>query len=105
MNRLLTSILNARRKKLARKLGKIYKYDKESTFARFRFRKLIRKANRLHAATNKQYFIWPIDPMNVMIVDNTWRKFYNNQVSKAKRITAMKMTEDCFYKTPIGKLN
>jgi len=63
-----------------------------------------READKLHKLTGKQYFIVPRTKTSLMVVNNDYIKWYNQQASKhkQKKITHPQLLEMCFYKTPSG---
>lgn len=61
-----------------------------------------REAERLHKLTGKQYFIVPKTKTSLMVVDNTFIKYYNKNAPKGKRITHPDLLKMCYYKTSCG---
>jgi hypothetical protein len=58
----------------------------------------------MHKITGKQYFVVPKTKTSLMVVDNTFCKWYNKQAAKnkTKKITYPELLKMCYYKTSSG---
>lgn len=100
--KLLVNKQERKRYNLFRWLAKEVKYNVNSIWNTKHFNKLKRKALSMHASTGKQYFIIPTKNNHCMIVDTTWREWYNKSVPKDKRIPINKWYEWVYFMTPAG---
>lgn len=62
----------------------------------------VNKANKLHKLTGKQYHVVPKSQNSLMVVDNSYIKYYNQNVPKSKRIDIRKLSEMSYYSTKLS---
>jgi len=89
-----------KKERLKELIGKVIPYRVNTMMGRFDYWRLKRKALRLHKYFGKQYHIFPIDDSNVTIMDNGFRKEYNQSVQKHQRINFLKLIETAYFSTP-----
>ena len=89
-----------RKERLKKLIGKVIPYRVDTIMGRFDFWRLKRKVRRLRKFYGKQYHIIPIDNNNVTVMDNEFRKQYNQTVQKHQRISYLKLLKMSYFATP-----
>ena len=82
------------------KLLKWIKFEINSLLNYYNFWRMKRAANKKHKITGKRYHVVPKSNDSLMIVDNTYIKFYNKAVKgKSKKITINDLIRMSYYST------
>lgn len=83
----------------------IFKIIKESVIFEFNsllnyynFWRMKRKANKLHSVTKKRYHVLPISDTKLIVVDNSFLKYYNKQKG-VKKINIHDLLKMSYYST------
>ena len=98
--KLIKKYKERKRLKFLKLIGVEFKYNIDSIWNWWYYNKTIRTAMKLHKYYNKQFFIVPASATTVMIISSDWRKYRNRGLPKALRMTAKKLDDMCYFKTP-----
>ena len=78
-------------------------YQFNSIWNTWYFRRMCKKADKLHLIKGKRYWVIPAGN-RLMIVNNDWMKQYNSLVDKKHRLDFVKLEAMAYYSTASGTL-
>ena len=78
-------------------IGIAIKYKFNTTFYRFHFWRMKRRADKLHEIRGKQYFVIPVIGTELVVVDGTYLDTYNAIAKKTnlRKLTYKNLLEMC----------